>query len=70
VTLCELATTGVASLCASRYSMEVGARDPMPHRKPPAMTHTLSDGCQAFSFTPDQFGISVLRKALNGRTGR
>lgn len=42
----------------------------MPHRKPPVMTHTLSDGCQTFSFTPNQSGISVLRQALNGRTGR
>jgi hypothetical protein len=34
------------------------------------MTHTLSDGCQTFAFTPNQFGVNVLRKALNGRTGR
>ena len=34
------------------------------------MTHTLTEGCQAFSFTPNQFGVAVLRKALNGRTGR
>jgi hypothetical protein len=35
------------------------------------MTHTLClDGCQTFGFTPNQFGVSVLRKALNGRTDR
>jgi hypothetical protein len=34
------------------------------------MTHTLTDGCQMFSFTPNQFGVAILRKALNGRTNR
>jgi hypothetical protein len=35
------------------------------------MTHILClDGCQTFGFTPNQFGVSVLRKALNGRTDR
>ena len=35
------------------------------------MTHTLClDNCQTFGFTPNQFGVAVLRKALNGRTNR
>ena len=34
------------------------------------MTHILVDGCQSFSFTTNQFGVAVLRKALNGRTMR
>ena len=35
------------------------------------MTHTLClDGCQTFGFTPNQFGVAVLRKALNGRSNR
>lgn len=34
------------------------------------VTHTLTEGCQTFSFTPNQFGVAVLRKALNGHTKR
>ena len=35
------------------------------------MTHTLClDGCQTFGFTPNQFGVAVLRKAHNGHTNR
>lgn len=34
------------------------------------MTHTLClDNCQTFSFTPSQHGVTLIRKALNGRTG-
>ena len=39
------------------------------HHKPRAMTHTLClDNCQTFGFTANQFGVNVLRKALNGYT--
>lgn len=35
------------------------------------MTHTLClDNCQTFAFTPNQFGVNVIRKAANGHTGR
>lgn len=35
------------------------------------MTHTLClDNCQTFAFAPNQFGVTVMRKALNGRTNR
>jgi hypothetical protein len=34
------------------------------------MTHTLCLGqCETFGFTPNQFGVGILRKAINGRTG-
>jgi hypothetical protein len=35
------------------------------------MTHTLClDNCQTFNFSPNQFGVTVIRKALNGHTNR
>lgn len=42
-----------------------------PRNPAPDMTHTLClDNCQTFGFAPNQFGVSVIRKAINGRTNR
>jgi hypothetical protein len=51
-----------------RYSLITAGEARRNHRQ--TMTHTLTEGCQTFSFTPNQFGVAVLRKALNGRTNR